>query len=108
MKKITFYSIIFFSLFTDFSFAQENKQQPKDTSIEGLTIYPNPTSGDRIYINSKSSLDKQITIYDVLGKKVLQTEINSKELNISSLLPGVYIIKIKEEEATVTRKLIIK
>ena len=108
MKKITFYSIIFFSLFTYFSFAQENKQQPKDASIEGLTIYPNPTSGDRIYINSKSSLDKQITIYDVLGKKVLQTEINCKEVNISSLLPGVYIIKIKEEEATVTRKLIIK
>jgi hypothetical protein len=44
----------------------------------------------------------------VLGKKVFQATINSKELNISSISPGVYIIKIKEGEATATRKLIIK
>ena len=52
--------------------------------------------------------DKEITVFDVLGKKVLQTVLSSKELNISSLTPGVYIIQIKEEEATATRKLIVK
>jgi len=34
--------------------------------------------------------------------------LNSKELNISALSPGVYIIKIKEGESTATRKLIVK
>jgi len=34
--------------------------------------------------------------------------LNSRELNIASLSPGVYIIKIKEGEATATRKLIVK
>jgi hypothetical protein len=65
-------------------------------------------SNGKIYITSKSSLDKDIIIFDVLGKKVLQTTLNTKELNISSLSPGVYIIKIKEGEATATRKLIVK
>jgi len=50
----------------------------------------------------------EITIFDVLGKRVLQTILNSRELNVSNLSPGVYIIKIKEDDATATRKLIIK
>ena len=89
--------------------AQENKVvRNQDTSIEGLNFYPNPVSNGKIYITSRLSLDKEITIFDVLGKKVLQTLLNSRELNISALSPGVYIIKIKEGESTATRKLIVK
>jgi Secretion system C-terminal sorting domain len=44
----------------------------------------------------------------VLGKKVLQTQLTSKELNVSSLSPGVYIIKVEEGDASATRKLIVR
>ena len=90
--------------------AQDSKSQSRnqEASIEGLNFYPNPVSNGKIYITSKLSLDKEIVIFDVLGKKVLQTILNSRELNISALSPGVYIIKIKEGEATATRKLIVK
>ena len=110
MAKNYFYIILamlcFFS--TDIS-AQENKQQTV-TSIEELSFYPNPVSNGKIYITSKSSQSKDVIIYDVLGKKVLQAtlNVNVKELNIATLSPGVYIIKIKEGEATATRKLIVK
>ena len=86
--------------------AQDNKQQA--SNIDGLGFYPNPVNTGKIYITSKSALDKDITIFDVLGKKVLQATINAKELSIASLSPGVYIIKIREGEATATRKLIVK
>jgi hypothetical protein len=91
--------------------AQEVKQQSKlqeTTIIEGLSLYPNPVSNGKVFITSKNDLDKEVIIFDVLGKKVLQTGISSKELNISNLSPGVYIIRINEAEATATRKLIIK
>jgi len=90
--------------------AQETKQQPKvqDNTIEGLNFYPNPVTNGKIYISSKSNDDKQITIFDVLGKKVLQTILTSKELNVASLSPGVYFIKIEEGESSATRKLIIR
>ncbi|HEX9981304.1 MAG TPA: T9SS type A sorting domain-containing protein [Flavobacterium sp.] len=90
--------------------AQDGRQMSKiqDSAIEGLNFYPNPVSNGKIYITSKSSLDKEVTIFDVLGKKVLQTVVNSKEMNISNLSPGVYIIKIREDESTATRKLIVK
>lgn len=88
--------------------AQESKPQAGG-QIEGLNFYPNPVSNGKIFITSKSTLDKEITIFDVLGKKVMQTVLNSsRELNVSSLSPGVYIIKIREEDATATRKLIVK
>ena len=111
MPKKYFYIVAVLFCFFSFNMnAQESKIQPRtqDTSIDGLSFYPNPVSNGKIYITSKSSLDKEVIIFDVLGKKVFQTLVSSKELNISMLSPGVYIIKIKEGDATATRKLIIK
>lgn len=105
---ITLFLVFFFTLSVS---AQEVKQQSKlqeTTVIEGLNLYPNPVSNGKVYIISKNDLDKEVIIFDVLGKKALQTTISSRELNISNLSPGVYIIKINEGDATATRKLIVK
>ena len=107
MRKNYIYIVsLLFCLFSLTTMAQDNKQQA--STIDGLSFYPNPVNTGKIYITSKSALDKDIIIFDVLGKKVLQATINAKELSIASLSPGVYIIKIREGEATATRKLIVK
>ena len=103
MAKNYFYIILFLFSFSLAVSAQEAKQQG-----ETLGFYPNPVSNGKIYITSKTSLDKEVLIFDVLGKKVLQTTISSRELNITSIPPGVYIIKITEADITATRKLIIR
>ncbi|RTY86131.1 T9SS type A sorting domain-containing protein [Flavobacterium sp. RSP49] len=112
MAKNYFYTItLLVFLFSLGISAQETKQQAKtqeNASIEGLSLYPNPVSNGRVYISTKNDFDKEIIIFDVLGKKVLQTILSSKELNVSNLTSGVYIIKINEREASATRKLIIR
>ena len=111
MAKNYFYTLIALVFFCSFSaVAQETKQEPRvqESSIEGLSLYPNPVSNGKVFITTKNDLDKEIIIFDVLGKKVLQTMMNSKELNVSALGSGVYIIKIIEKESSATRKLIIK
>jgi Secretion system C-terminal sorting domain len=112
MAKNYFYITILLVFLSSLSLsAQETKQIPRlqeSASIEGLNLYPNPVSNGKVYITSKNDLDKEIQIFDILGKKVLQTTLSSKELNVSNLSPGVYIIKIKEEDASTTRKLIIR
>ncbi|KGO91510.1 T9SS type A sorting domain-containing protein [Flavobacterium subsaxonicum] len=111
MKKNYIYiTLLMFFLFSIGAVAQENKGLTASgkEAIEGLNIYPNPVSSDRIYITSKSTQSKDVEIFDVLGKKILQATITGKELNISDLTAGVYIIKVKEGEATATRKLIVK
>ena len=103
MAKKLILSTLFFFLFSFVCLSQDIKQQG-----ESLGFYPNPVLNGKIYITSKTSLDKEVLIFDVLGKKVLQTTISSKELNISSIPPGVYIIKITEGDITATRKLIVR
>ncbi|MFY7810375.1 MAG: T9SS type A sorting domain-containing protein [Flavobacterium sp.] len=88
--------------------AQELKSNGKNSDQNELGVYPNPATQGKIFITSKNTLTKEITIYDVVGKIVLQTSISNKELNISNIQPGMYLIQIKEGETVVTRKLIIK
>lgn len=111
MTKNYFYIVLFFfCLATTTVVGQDNRSASKsqETTIDGLSFYPNPVTNGKVYITSKLNADKQITIFDVLGKKVLQTLLTSKELNVGSLSPGVYIIKIEEGDATATRKLIVR
>ena len=111
MKKNYFYILtLSLCLFALTASAQDNAKQPTKSqeATDALGFYPNPVSNGKIYITSKTTANKEITIFDVLGKKVLQTSLSARELNISSISPGVYIIKIKEGDASATRKLIIK
>lgn len=110
MAKKYFYSLLL-TLFLALGVA--TAQEPRNASsatIENLNFYPNPVTNGKIYITSKNISAKEIAVYDVLGKLVLQTTLNtnSKEVNVSALNSGVYIIKIKEGDATATRKLIVK
>ena len=106
IKKYLLIATIILSMLSLSTFAQDSK--PSTSTIDGLSFYPNPVNSGKIYVTSKSGLDKEVTIFDVLGKKVLQAVLTTKELNIAALLPGVYIIKFKEGDATATRKLIVR
>ena len=111
MKKNYFYITLLMAIFFTTSAVAQDSKQPKtqqDASIEGLNLYPNPVSTGKVYITSKKDVEKDIIIFDVLGKKALQTKIFTKELNIANLSPGVYIIQITEEGATSSRKLIVQ
>lgn len=77
--------------------------------IEGFSMYPNPVSNGKLFMNSNSNFDKQLEIYSMLGKRVYRKNVNTKEtIDISKLNAGIYMVKIKEEEKISTRKLIIK
>lgn len=113
MKKnyiiITF--LFFAFLITQQGFSQSNTSSVStEQNIEGLSIYPNPVTEGRqvIYITSKKNFTKNIEIYNVLGKQIFATVLTGKELNISSLNTGVYILKITENKISETRKLVIK
>ena len=111
MAKNYIYIILLFLSFSISAVAQESKNssssKSQEPTIEGLSLYPNPNNTGKVYITSRLNLERKVEIFDVLGKKVIETVLYSKELNISNLNPGVYIIKIKEGEASATRKLII-
>lgn len=77
------------------------------TSIEGLRVYPNPVSNGTLFITTAAGLEKEITIFDVLGKQVLNTKTASESINISSLRSGLYFVKITENGITTTKKVAV-
>ena len=90
-------------------FSQSFKPQSStNETIEGLNLYPNPVSNGKLYITTSKNLTKAIEIFDVLGKKLYNTELVGTTLDISRLNVGVYIIKITENGNTVTRKFAVK
>jgi hypothetical protein len=108
-KYVQVLVLIFWICSTTFSFSQiiEVNSQ-KNNAIEGLIIYPNPVSNGKLYITTSKNLSKHIEIFDILGKKLYHTQLVGSALDISRLNTGVYIIKITENNTTVTRKLVVK
>ena len=97
--------LLFFFLVVSMGFGQ---QSPEKGDIEGFKLYPNPVTDGRVYIITAQNAPKKIRIFDVLGTPVLETTIIGKELNISELNPGIYLIQIYEKDKVATRKLIVK
>lgn len=106
---ITFLFLAFLISQQGFSQSQFNNAPPPE-HIEGLSIYPNPVSEGITYINitTKKNFSKNIEIYNVLGKQIHSSILTGRELNISALTTGVYILKITENNISETRKLVIK
>ncbi|SNY94609.1 T9SS type A sorting domain-containing protein [Flagellimonas pacifica] len=98
------YLVLFFFV-CSLGFSQ-NSQASAD--IDGFKLYPNPVTYGKVFIETSNNSPKQILIFDVLGTQVLKTTILGKELNLSNLDKGVYILRVVENNKVATRKLIIK
>lgn len=72
-----------------------------------FTITPNPAS-NFINLNLDKTLGTtyKVSIYDTSGKVVLQA-LNSSLITISSLKSGIYILKVKTDTNSITKKLIV-
>lgn len=67
-----------------------------DNSITKFSIYPNPT-GNTLHFKGVFSENFKISVYDILGKNVLNTSLESNNtLDVSKLNSGIYIIKFND------------
>jgi hypothetical protein len=82
----------------------------KNNTIKGFATYPNPVTSDNVTITSNSAENKQVVIFNVLGKKVVSTNFTGtkSDINVANLASGIYILKVTEGTKTATSKLIIK
>ncbi len=77
----------------------------EENQIDTIKIYPNPTEG-LIYISSKKEPIIGATIFDILGKKVLQLDGNIQQLDISNLQNGMYFLQITTDTGAIVQKII--
>lgn len=71
--------------------------------VSQFKMYPNPTNS---IVNIETDLQiENVEIYTILGNKVLETK--SKQIDVSQLAGGTYILKVSSERGTLSKKLII-
>ena len=80
--------------------------------LDGMSIYPNPVS-DRLNISfgNLDFLPENYNIYNNLGQLVqTKTVVSANDLStdVSSLSPGIYIVRLEKEGATKTLKFLKK
>ena len=80
----------------------------KNNQIQGFGMYPNPTSLGYVTMASKNNAKMNVAIYDMLGKQVLNKTVTNNKLDVASLTSGVYIMKVSQDNASVTKKLVIQ
>ncbi|HLP62913.1 LamG-like jellyroll fold domain-containing protein [Flavobacterium sp.] len=89
------------SLFTNNTLASEDFNSQNLQAI----IYPNPTT-DTFTIEMENEV-QSVEIYSLQGQKVLIS--TSKNINVSDLSKGIYLVRIEDENnAVATQKLIVK
>ena len=87
-----------------------------DTGIDdnkgfSLMVYPNPAV-DKVNIHLNSSDPYSIEIFNIVGNKVYQSEINTptetKIIDLTELTGGIYFVKVYNKQFTYTKKLVVK
>jgi len=73
-----------------------------------IIVYPNPTSFGNVTIKSSNFSEMNVQVFDILGKQVKKETLTNNTLNVSDLKPGVYHVKIIQNNAVITKKLVIK
>lgn len=93
-------------------FAQGSLANDEFSLENNISVYPNPAS-NLIFIKTKSSVNvKDVTIYNILGRKVLENELKSRtvqNIDVNKLNTGMYILKIETSDfGSYTKKIMIK
>lgn len=78
-----------------------------------FSIYPNPLTDNSFTVNTASSGQTKVTIYNQLGQEIKcsTNELSSTSYKVipeSQLASGVYVVKITQDGKTATDKLIVK
>ena len=74
-------------------------------AIENLKIFVN---NNNLFVTSNSTDDKQVSVYNMQGKEVVNSVSTESGINVSDLASGIYIVKVTENGISESRKIAIK
>jgi len=73
-----------------------------------MRIYPNPSNGSYVTIQTPVNGVKYVEVFDITGKRLINTSLSADTLDVSSISAGMYLVKVTIEGQSKTSKLIIR
>ena len=89
-------------------FVVEGTLGVNDHNLLEMILYPNPADKNFVTIQTSSSNTKEVEVFDILGKKVIDVSLNSNNLDVSNLDSGIYLVKVAVDNQTKIQRLVIK
>jgi len=71
-------------------------------SNESFKLYPNPVE-NHLYIESSDTVIKNIDVFNIVGKKIYNTN-SSDKLDMSSYSAGIYFVKVNNSTFKIVKK----
>lgn len=82
-------------------FLNDDTADTEDLQTADFRLYPNPAREQLTIEMMDTSSTYQFEIFDMLGKKVLSSEIQAKgQINVSALAAGTYLMKLNSNSQT--------
>ena len=91
-------------------FKNEDILNTSEVSLEGITIYPNPTNGILNIVSAKAPI-MSVEVYDVQGRAITNAIVSNQEqyqIDISRLETAMYFITINTAQGSITKRIIRK
>lgn len=75
-------------------------------SLDLISIYPNPAN-EIVTFDGNGTRMEDIAIFDIKGRMVLSERVESPKttINVSRLQPGVYLLKVRTQQGTTTKRI---
>lgn len=76
---------------------------------ENALVYPNPAT-ENIHVNAAGLGQTKVTICDVIGNTVYQSQLNNEKstVNVKDFPKGIYLLHLQGEKGTITKKINIE
>ena len=79
-----------------------------NNEILDMLVYPNPVDGNYVTILSPVEGLKEIQVFTVTGRKIMDTTINGNTLDVSSFNSGFYMLKVTINGQSKISKLVVR
>lgn len=95
--------------------SNDDNEVIKEVSNDNFSFYPNPNKGIfTVKYNSEFNKAVKILVFDITGKQIFNSEFKTSENNhefqisMKNIMPGMYFIKLIDQNRTFSNKLLIE
>lgn len=77
----------------------------------GITVYPNPVSGNTFNVQTGSMMNATLSVYNLTGQVMFSQKVGENqqiEVNIEGFRSGMYIVKLASDREVSVKKVLIK
>lgn len=80
----------------------------EDLEETAMNIYPNPSNGNFTIAIINDQKFKLLRVYDILGKKLVESPVTNSTIALTDLALGTYIVELSNENVVARKRIVVQ